>query len=57
MVTGGVSIRKILDSHYYDKKFSSGVNRFVLPAGIGKVEVIDDIPELLIKTVLKEYIA
>jgi 3-dehydroquinate synthase len=57
MVAGDVPIRKILDSHCYDKKFSSGVNRFVLPTGIGNVEVIDDIPELLIKTVLKEYIA
>ena len=52
----GVSLKKILYSHEYDKKFTSGTNRFVLPTMIGHVEVIEDIPELLIKTVLREYV-
>jgi len=55
-IEGGISVQKIMEAHEYDKKFSAGVNRFVLPTGIGAVEVIEDIPELLIKTVLKEYV-
>ena len=55
-IGSAVSLKKVMESHGYDKKFSSGVNRFVLPTRIGSVEVIEDIPELLIKTVLKEYV-
>lgn len=51
-----ISIREIMGSYEYDKKFVSGVNRFVLPRRIGSVEVIEDIPYLLIKTVLKRYV-
>ena len=51
----GVSIKDIMSSHEYDKKFVAGSSRFVLPRGIGSVEVIEDIPELLIRTVLKKY--
>jgi 3-dehydroquinate synthase len=51
----GVSLNDILESHVYDKKFTRGSNRFLLPAAIGSVEVVEDIPELLIKTVLREY--
>ena len=53
----GIPIKKILGSHEYDKKFTTGVNRFVLPRRIGYVEIIEDIPGLLIKTVLKKYIS
>jgi 3-dehydroquinate synthase len=51
----GICIKDVLKSYKYDKKFTSGVNRFVLPSKIGSVEIIEDIPELLIKTVLNEY--
>ena len=51
----GVSVKDVLKSYKYDKKFTSGVNKFVLPSKIGSVEVIEDIPDLLIKTVLNEY--
>ncbi|MBD3296792.1 MAG: 3-dehydroquinate synthase [Candidatus Omnitrophica bacterium] len=51
----GVSLKDILESHVYDKKFTKGSNRFLLPAAIGVVEVVEDIPELLIKTVIREY--
>lgn len=47
--------KKIIDSYGYDKKFISGANRFVLPKKIGSVEVIEDIPGILIRTVLREY--
>ncbi|MFQ5952065.1 MAG: 3-dehydroquinate synthase [Candidatus Omnitrophota bacterium] len=52
----GVSVKDIISSHAYDKKFITGSNRFVLPKRIGSVEVVEDIPELLVKTVLKEYV-
>ncbi len=51
-----LSIKEILSSHEYDKKFITGTNRFVLPRRIGRVEVVEDIPGLLIKTVLKKYV-
>lgn len=52
----GMPLMDVLEAHGYDKKFASGVNRFVLPRRIGEVEVIEAIPELLIKTVLREYV-
>ncbi|MFC1548533.1 3-dehydroquinate synthase [Candidatus Omnitrophota bacterium] len=51
-----VSPKEIIKSHKYDKKFTKGGNRFVLPRKIGSVEVIEDIPELLIRTVLRKYV-
>ena len=51
-----VSQKEIIKSHRYDKKFTKGGNRFVLPRKIGSVEVIEDIPELLIRTVLRKYV-
>ena len=53
----GVSVRDILNAHRYDKKFIAGANRLVLPRRIGRVEVVEDIPRLLIKTVLRKYVA
>lgn len=53
----GVPLREILKSFKYDKKFTKGGNRFVLPRRIGAVEVVEDIPDLLIKTVLKKYVS
>jgi 3-dehydroquinate synthase len=52
----GISVKDIINSHEYDKKFVTGINRFVLPRKIGSVEVIEDIPGLLIRTVLREYV-
>ena len=51
----GVSVKDIMNSYGYDKKFMSGVNRFVLPRKIGSVEIIEDIPVLLLRTVLRKY--
>lgn len=53
----GLPVKEILASHRYDKKFVGGTNRFVLPERIGKVEVIEDIPSLLIRTVVKKYVS
>jgi len=35
-----------------DKKFVSGVNRFVLPISIGKVKIVENIPEDIIANIL-----
>ncbi|MBD3425960.1 MAG: 3-dehydroquinate synthase [Candidatus Omnitrophica bacterium] len=51
-----IPLKEILKSYKYDKKFTKGGNRMVLPRKIGKVEVVEDIPDLLIKTVVKEYV-
>lgn len=53
----GLPIKDIMVSQGYDKKFVAGSNRFVLPVRIGKVEVVEGIPPLLIKTVLREYVS
>jgi 3-dehydroquinate synthase len=52
----GIQVKDIMSSHAYDKKFISGTSRFVLPKRIGRVEVVEGIPELLVKTVLKDYV-
>ncbi|MFH1075164.1 MAG: 3-dehydroquinate synthase [Candidatus Firestonebacteria bacterium] len=48
----GINPKKILVSMKRDKKFVAGVNRFILPAGIGKVRITENIPENLILNVL-----
>ena len=48
-----VSLRKILSAQSRDKKFIHGKNRFVLPAGIGRVVVKEGIPERLVKEAIQ----
>ncbi|MCK4851851.1 MAG: 3-dehydroquinate synthase [Candidatus Omnitrophica bacterium] len=50
-----VSLAKIMSAYMHDKKFTGGTNRFVLPRKIGSVEVVEDIPETLIKSVLRDH--
>ena len=50
------SVKEIMNSYGYDKKFTTGANRFVLPKRIGSVEVVEDIPSILIITALKGYV-
>ncbi|MFH1877865.1 MAG: 3-dehydroquinate synthase [Candidatus Omnitrophota bacterium] len=52
----GLSLKEIMYSHGFDKKFVEGANRFVLPRKIGSVESVEHIPELLIKTVLRKHV-
>lgn len=51
------SLESIMKSMRHDKKFIDGVNRFVLPVKIGKVKIIKDIKENLIKDVIRKRIA
>ena len=52
----GVKNSDILKAFAYDKKFSKGLNRLVVPKRIGSVAVIEDIPLSLIKSVLRKYV-
>jgi len=52
----GLSTADIFAAYGFDKKFTKGSNRFVLPRKIGRVEVVEDIPEILIRTVVREYV-
>ncbi|HNX91258.1 MAG TPA: 3-dehydroquinate synthase [Candidatus Omnitrophota bacterium] len=51
----GVPFDMLLKTYVNDKKFVSGTNRFVLPKSIGRVDVVEDIPEILIKNVIKDH--
>lgn len=44
-----ISLNKIIKAHYQDKKFSGKENRFVLLKDIGKVKVVKNIPQDVIK--------
>lgn len=52
-----IPVRSIFSSYRYDKKFTSGTNRFILPYSIGTLKVVDNIPESVIKKVIKKYAA
>jgi len=52
----GVSSKDIMKAFAYDKKFSKGSNRLVLPKRIGSVGVVDDVPLTLINSMLKKYV-
>ncbi len=53
----GCSLDKILEVVSRDKKFQRGVNRFILPCRIGRVKVVEDVSEGLIKDALKKRMA
>lgn len=55
VVIKGVQKRKILAASRFDKKFTLGVNRFVLPHSIGRVRVVEDIPVGLIEKVVSSF--
>ena len=46
--------KDIIEALSYDKKFVSGVNRFILPNRIGSVKVVDRVPQKLILSVIKK---
>ena len=49
-----ISMAKIMKAQRYDKKIIHGVNRFVLPLDIGRVKICENIPERLIRAVIKD---
>lgn len=48
----GISLARVMPALNRDKKFIGKTNRFVLPVGIGKVVVRENIPEVLIRRVI-----
>lgn len=48
-----VKLTEILKAQLHDKKFIGRKNRFVLPAGIGKAEVRENVPLEMVKKVIK----
>mgnify|MGYP001189097774 CR=1 FL=1 len=53
----GVGPDKIMSALKYDKKFISGVNRFILPERIGKVKVYDDVKDEIVRRAVKNVYA
>lgn len=53
----GLEISKIYDAYLHDKKFTHRKNRFVLPTKIGAVEIVEDVPERVVKDVMKGLFA
>ena len=53
---GGLNPSKIYNALTHDKKFIRGKNRFVLPTGIGKVRVVEDVPEAIIKKAISDHL-
>lgn len=51
--TKGLSLGKILNAHYRDKKFIGTRNRFVLASAIGKAKVVENIPLAVIKKAIQ----
>lgn len=51
----GIQKRKILTASRFDKKFTRGVNRFVLPYSIGEVRVVEDVPVSLVEKVVDSF--
>ena len=53
---GGVKFRDIYDAHLHDKKFVGSMNRFVLPAKIGRAVLVDNVPGSLVRDAIKRRI-
>lgn len=49
-----LKLKRVIEAQMYDKKIIHGVNRFVLPTGIGKVRLREDIPKKLIWDAVKK---
>ena len=52
----GLPISSIYVSHLHDKKFTGSTNRFVLPARIGAVRTVKNVPDRAIRNALKELV-
>ncbi len=49
----GCKVSSVLEAMKHDKKFKSGVNRFILPVKIGACKVVNNIPEKVIAKAIK----
>jgi len=53
----GVTLQKIINAHYHDKKFIGAKNRFVLIKGIGETKIVENIPIKIIKQAIKKRLS
>jgi 3-dehydroquinate synthase len=51
-----ISLKKVINAHYRDKKFIGSINKFVLAVGIGKTKIVKNIPLVVIKEALYKRI-
>ncbi|MEI8175623.1 MAG: 3-dehydroquinate synthase [Candidatus Omnitrophota bacterium] len=49
-----ISAERIYEAHFFDKKFTNGKNRFVLPEKIGKTRIVENVPALLIRGAIRQ---
>ena len=52
----GLRLSDIYNAQLHDKKFVNCKNRFVLPAGIGKIRIVEAVPETIIKESIKKFL-
>ena len=52
----GLKFSSIYESHLHDKKFLRGRNRLILPLGIGRVKVVEDVPDNVIREAVKDHL-
>ena len=52
----GLKLSVIRKALAHDKKFVNGKTRMILPTGIGRVRIVDNIPERIIKEEIKKSI-
>ena len=50
----GLKLSSVYGAHFHDKKFIHGVNRFVLPAGIGRARIVEKIPKSVVLSCIKK---
>jgi len=50
----GLKPERMLEAVFHDKKFTRGVNMFILPVKIGKVRIIRNVPKKIIIEAVKE---
>lgn len=48
---------KIFAAHLHDKKFTHGTNRFILASNIGSTNIVEHVPEPVIRSALQWYIS
>jgi 3-dehydroquinate synthase len=50
----GLSLHKIFKALLHDKKFIQGTIRLILPVSIGRVRLVDDVPEKIVKKAIEK---
>jgi 3-dehydroquinate synthase len=56
LVAGKMPLSKVYRAHMHDKKFSGRSNKFILPRRIGKVSIVESVPDFMITAVLKKIL-